>query len=190
MTTSQKEGNSNSTRRLVAVKKLQPSANEATKGDFIREIKIMSKLRHSNIVQVRTVVLVQPSTCLPALLWCMIDVNLYVCNATFELLLSLSYTSDRTTDHCCIYCKWLEVAALVWVLRMQEYIVRNLIWPKIFNVVHGQLISETNWFISGAWCFLFKNGCRFALCGNRIHDERWSASVFRETRTRRYNTIK
>lgn len=39
-------------RRLVAVKKLQPTANESTKNDFIREIRIMSKLRHENIVQV------------------------------------------------------------------------------------------------------------------------------------------
>lgn len=38
--------------RLVAVKKLQSTVNEATKKDFLREIRIMGKLRHENIVQV------------------------------------------------------------------------------------------------------------------------------------------
>lgn len=44
--------NSNSASKLVAVKKLQSNADEATKQDFIREIRIMSRLKHDNIVQV------------------------------------------------------------------------------------------------------------------------------------------
>lgn len=51
MTIPQQTGGGNST-TLVAVKKLQSAADEATKKDFIREIRIMSKLRHDNIVQV------------------------------------------------------------------------------------------------------------------------------------------
>ena len=45
-------GNSNTATKLVAVKQLQTSADESTKMDFLREIRIMSKLRHENIVQV------------------------------------------------------------------------------------------------------------------------------------------
>ena len=50
--TALKDGGGLDKPRLVAMKKLQPAASEATKIDFIREIKIMSKLRHPNIVQV------------------------------------------------------------------------------------------------------------------------------------------
>lgn len=41
------------TSRLVAVKTLHPSASEEAKLDFNREIRIMNKLRHENIIQVR-----------------------------------------------------------------------------------------------------------------------------------------
>jgi len=38
---------------LVAVKMLQVNVQETAKNDFYREIRIMSRLRHDNIVQVR-----------------------------------------------------------------------------------------------------------------------------------------
>ncbi|XP_067940716.1 discoidin domain-containing receptor 2-like [Watersipora subatra] len=49
MTVQQEDGEQT---KLVAMKKLQSTAGELTKSDFMREIKIMSKLRHPNIIQV------------------------------------------------------------------------------------------------------------------------------------------